>query len=222
MIIGILASGTGSNAQAILERINSGALQAEVGIIITNRAQAKVLEKAERFHIPSLVVERNSYPSRVSYDEALVAALKEKGCTAVILAGYMLVVGPGFLEAFPQRVLNIHPALLPAFPGTEGIKNAYYYGVKITGPSVHFVDEQLDSGPLIIQGALPVRQDESMEELAVRIHQVEHRIFPMAVQWLAEERLTISGRTVHLKPGSRALIPSPPETLIWPPLEEGF
>lgn len=222
MRIGILASGFGGNAQAIFDRMRSGILKVDVGIVISNRPNARVLERAANFNIPAVVVERKEHPDRQAYDAALIRLLQEKGCEAIILAGYMLVLGKAFLEAFPNRILNIHPSLLPSFPGTEGADNALKYGTKLTGASVHFVEEEIDTGPLVIQAAVPIMQEDTVEILKKRIHAVEHRIFPMAVQWLAEGRLTIEGRMVRLAPGNRAIIPPDPNTLIWPPLEEGF
>lgn len=222
MRIGILASGFGGNAQAIFERIAAGILQVEVEIVISNRPGARVLERAANFGIPAVVVERSSHPDRAAHDAALVKVLQEYNCEAVILAGYMLVVGKSFLEAFPNRILNIHPSLLPSFPGTQGSEGALNYGVKLTGASVHFVEEGVDMGPLIIQGAVPLMDNDTLDSLKKRIHSVEHRIFPMAVQWLAENRLSITGRKVNLAPGRRPAIPAEPNMFIWPPLEEGF
>ena len=142
---------------------------------------------------------------------------------ALALAGYMRLVTPAFLDAFPDRVLNIHPALLPSFPGVHGTADAHAWGVRLTGCTVHFVSPEMDCGPIIVQACLPVMQDESEDELQHRIHALEHRVYPQALQWLAENRLEIRGRRVFLKPapaGRTAEVPA--NVLVWPALEEGF
>lgn len=222
MKIGILASGVGSNAQAIIGKIKEGALKADVGIVLSNRSGARVLEMAAGEGIPHAAIERKDYQSRAEHDAAMAAILQERGCEVIVLAGYMLVLGRKFLETFPNRVINIHPALLPSFPGTEGAANAQKYGVKITGVSVHFVEEEIDSGPLIIQAALPCKTDEPLEALKQRIHALEHRIYPQALQWLAEGRISLNGRHVVLAPAAKKLAQPSPESLVWPPLEAGF
>lgn len=222
MKIGILASGAGSNAQAIIERIASGALKASIEIIISNRAEANVLKRAEAAGIKNLAVERKNYPNRTVYDSALVDILKVHNCEVIVLAGYMLVLSKGFLDAFPGKVVNIHPALLPSFPGTAGAENAINHGVKITGCTVHFVEEEIDNGPIIIQAALPVKAGEGLESLKQRIHVLEHRIYPQALQWIAEDRLVLEGRKIRLKPGNAPLAPEEMGWIVWPPLEKGF
>lgn len=222
MKIGILASGTGSNAQAIIERIASGVLTASIGVVISNRPEAQVLERARKAGLKAQVVERAKYATRIEYDIALISVLKENGCELVVLAGYMLVLSNVFLDAFPGRVINIHPSLLPSFPGTAGALNALTYGVKITGCSVHFVDEEIDTGPLIIQAAVPLRIGEDLDSLKQRIHMAEHRIYAQALQWFVEGRLSTQGRLVSLAPGKRPLARAEPDLLVSPPLEEGF
>lgn len=222
MKIGILASGTGSNAQAIIERIASGALTASIGVIISNRPNAQVLERAKKAGLPARLIERSQHPNRLAYDAALVSALQEHDCQLIVLAGYMLVLSKVFLDAFPGKVVNIHPSLLPSFPGTAGALNAMTYGVKVTGCSVHFVDEDIDTGPLIIQAAVPLRAGEDLDSLKQRIHRAEHRIYPQALQWFVEGRLSVAGRQVSLALGSRPLAKTEPDLLISPPLEEGF
>lgn len=220
MKIGVLASGAGTNLQAIIDRVESGILDASIEIVLTNRPEAAAVERARRHGIPGQVIERSSFATRKEYDAALVEILKEKGCEAIVLAGYMLVLGKAFISAFPMRILNIHPALLPSFPGTDGVANSLAYGVKLTGPTVHFVAEEVDSGPIVIQAALPAEGDVSA--LRHSIHALEHRIFPQAIQWLAEGRLTVEGRQVHLASSSRKQIRPDGNWLVWPPLEEGF
>lgn len=220
MKIGVLASGAGSNLQAIIDRAAAGILDVSIEVVLTNRPEAAALERARRHGIPSQVVERKSFPGRKEYDAALVQILQDKGCEVIVLAGYMLVLSKVFIDAFPMRILNIHPALLPSFPGTDGVANALAYGVKITGPTVHFVAEEVDSGPIIIQAALPAQGD--APSLRQSIHALEHRIFPQAIQWMAEGRLTVDGRQVLLAPGTRKHAGTDAGWLVWPPLEEGF
>lgn len=222
MKLAIMASGVGGNAQAIIEKAQAGLLNAEITLVLSNRPEAPVLQKAAKAGVPSCVVERKKYESRNAYDRALIDELKKSGCDTVALAGYMLLLGREFLEAFPNRVINIHPSLLPAFPGTDGAASALNYGVKIGGPSVHFVSEEMDMGPLVIQCAIPVMAGESLQELKARIHEMEHRIYPQALQWLAEGRLSIQGRTVYLAPSQNKRQKPDGDWFIWPPLEEGF
>lgn len=222
MKIGILASGAGSNAQAIIDRIASGALKASVEVVISNRSEARVLERARAAGIKSISVERTHYPNRAAFDRALVDILRAHDCELIVLAGYMLVLGEHFLEAFPGRVVNIHPSLLPSFPGTAGASNAQNYGVKITGCTVHFVEEAVDSGPIIIQAAVPVPDDEDLESLKQRIHVLEHRIYPQALQWLVEDRISVQDRCTILAPAAKKLAQQDTGWLVWPPLEEGF
>lgn len=222
MRIAILASGTGSNCQAIIDKIKSGALDASIELLISNNPRAEVLKKAEKADIPHRVIEKKNFPDRAAYDSALVDALVRTRCELVVLAGYMLLVGGDFFEVFRDRMINLHPSLLPAFPGAEGIAGAVNYGVKITGASVHFVEEEVDSGPLIVQAAVPVNEREPLDALKHRIHAMEHRILPQAVQWFAEGRISREGRMVHLAPGNRKQIRPDGAWFVWPPLEEGF
>ena len=220
--IAILASGVGSNAQAIIDKINAGVLDAEISIIVSNKPDAPVLEKARMAGLPHDIVNNRAFPDRSSFDHALVDVVAKAGCDYVVLAGYMLLLTPYFLNSFSGNVINIHPALLPAFPGTAGAKSALEYGVKISGPSVHFVEEQVDSGPLIIQGAVPVIAGEPLANLQKRIHEMEHRIYPQAIQWLAEGRISRQGRTVLLADSPKKKVVPQDNWLVWPPLEEGF
>lgn len=221
MKIGILASGSGTNAQAIFDRIREGSLKADVAVLASDNPRAKALERAARENIPTEVVERGKFASREAFDDALCDVLLKAGCELVVLAGYMLIVGDRFFNEFPDRIINLHPALLPSFPGLHGIRDAVRYGVKLTGASAHFVEREVDAGPLIIQAALPVRENEAEEQLAERIHRIEHRILPQAIQWFAEGRLAIAGRKVSLAPAPRRQL-QVPGYLVWPQLEEGF
>ncbi len=222
--LGVLLSGSGSNLQAILDRIAQGSLEAEVCLVLSNNEQAYGLTRARDADVPWQVIKAGDFQQRREHDQALVQALQAKGVQVVLLAGYMRLVSKEFVQAFPRGILNIHPAVLPAFKGLQAQKQAADYGVKLSGASVHFVDEYLDHGPLIIQGCLPVHQGQDAADLADRILQLEHRIYPQAVQWLAENRLTIAGRHVYLQDASRpgADIEQLGACLINPGLEQGF
>ena len=220
--LGILASGSGTNAQAMIDAVEAGRLDADIRIIIANRPHAAVLGRAERHGIPHKCIDHTKFSDRDSFDRSVTEALVAAGVDTVALAGYMRLVTPAFLESFPGRVLNIHPAILPAFPGTHGARDAWNYGVKFSGCTVHVVNSVMDGGPIIVQAILPVRQEEDDEQLLERIHVFEHRIYVQALQWLAEGRLHLEGRRMLLSPSPRPLAPQPDKALIWPPLEAGF
>ena len=220
--IAILASGSGSNAQAIVDKAAAGVLDVNVCCIICNRPGAGVIKRAAKAGIACVVLDHKAYPDRKSYDRAVVQHLQEHGVELVVLAGYMRLLTPVFLEAFAGRVINIHPALLPSFPGVHGGADALNYGVKVSGCTVHFVEEKVDSGPVLIQAVVPVNAGESEDDLMNRIHVMEHRIYPQAIQWLAQGRIDVQGRQVHLKPGSSLRAPHDGDWLVWPPLEQGF
>lgn len=194
--IGVLASGSGSNLQAIIDEAAYGQIPVEVVMVISDKPDAYALSRAEKAGIMTGVVLPADYPSREAYDEQVVKLLKLAGAEAVALAGYLRIVTPVLLNAFPQRVLNIHPALLPSFPGLHGQRQAFEYGVKVAGCTVHFVDEGLDSGPIILQAPVPVLDTDDEETLTARILEQEHIIFPLALKLLAEGKLTIDGRRV--------------------------
>ncbi len=197
--LGILVSGSGTNMEAIAVECEEGRLPAEVVVVISNRPDAFALKRAEKHGIKGVFLDPSSYSSREDYDRALVGILREHRVDLVVLAGYMLLVGKVVLDSFPKRVMNIHPALLPSFPGTSGIDDALDYGVKVTGVTVHFVDEGLDTGPIILQEAVAIREDDDRESLAERIHQVEHKLYPRAIRYFAEGRLSLEGRRVRIR-----------------------
>lgn len=197
--LGVLASGRGSNLQAILDNIDSGSLDARVVVVISDNADAMALEKARRQSIPAVHIEPSDFASKVEYEKRVVAVLKEYRTDLVILAGYMRIVGRVLLDAYSQRILNIHPSLLPSFPGLEAQKQALEYGVKVSGCTVHFVDRGMDTGPIIIQAAVPVLEGDTVESLSTRILAEEHRIYSQAIQWYAEGRLRIEGRRVVIE-----------------------
>jgi len=197
--LGVLVSGNGTNLQAIIDRIESGALLASVACVISNRADAYALERARKYGIPAIHLNHKEFTNREAYDSALVAALREHGVELVILAGFMRILTPTIIDAFSNRIMNIHPALLPAFPGLDAQKQAIEYGVKVSGCTVHFVDAGCDTGPIIIQSVVPVLEGDTEESLSQRIHKEEHRIYPEAIQLFAEGRLKVEGRRVLVK-----------------------
>ncbi len=226
--IAIIASGSGSNAQAIFNKITEGILDAQVRLVICNRPGAKVLERAKSYDIPVLELDHTIYTCREDFDTVLVEALKACGAELVVLAGYMRLITPVLLNAFPSKIINIHPALLPSFAGVHGARDACAWGVKISGCTVHFVDEEVDHGAVIAQAAIPALAGETPSQLQERIHSVEHRIFPQVIQWFAENRIVVNDRTVHVDQEAAVLasasqdMTSQAACFFWPPLEKGF
>jgi phosphoribosylglycinamide formyltransferase-1 len=198
--IGVLASGSGSNLQAIFDRIESGNLPVEVACVISNNAAAYALERAKRHDVPALHIDHRVFAGREEYDAALVETLQKYGAELVVLAGFMRIITTVLLDAFPMSIMNIHPALLPAFPGLHAQRQAMDYGVKVSGCTVHFVDTGTDTGPVIIQAAVPVLEGESEDTLSQRIQAEEHRIYPEAIRLFAEGRLRVEGRRVIVTP----------------------
>jgi phosphoribosylglycinamide formyltransferase-1 len=195
MNLGILLSGRGSNFEAIANNIDGGRLAAKISIVISNRADAGGIESARRRGLKALVIPSKGR-EREAHDREVVAALREAGVELVILAGYMRLLSPWFIQQFPQRILNIHPALLPAFPGLDAQKQAFDYGAQISGCSVHFVDEHLDHGPIIVQRAVPVLPDDDEHTLAARILEQEHQAYTDAIRIVIEGNYEIVGRRV--------------------------
>lgn len=189
--LGVLISGTGTNLGAILDAIASGELDARVRLVVSNKEDAKGLLRAQDAGVPTLVVPHKGFATRELFDAALVDALRQAEVAVVVLAGFMRVVTPVLLGAFPDRVVNIHPALLPAFPGVDAQSQALEYGVKLTGCTVHFVDAGVDTGPIIAQEAVPILEGDTREDLARRLLAREHALLVHALTLLAEGRITI-------------------------------
>lgn len=202
--LGVLVSGSGSNLQAIIDNIEAGRLDARIKIVISNVPGVYALERARKHGLPTMVISHKDYKSREDFDQRLVEILKDYGVELVILAGFMRLVTPVLLRAFPMRVMNIHPALLPAFPGTHVWQTQIDYGVKFAGCTVHFVDEGTDTGPIIIQAVVPVYDDDTAETLNARILKQEHKIYSRAIQLFAEGRLEVVGRRVIVRGVPRA------------------
>jgi phosphoribosylglycinamide formyltransferase-1 len=193
--IGILISGRGSNFQAIADRIKAGSLDAEIATVISNLPEARGLEIARERGVPALCLASKGV-AREEYDRQLAAELKRQSVDLVCLAGFMRLLGAGFIREFPLRVMNIHPSLLPAFPGLDAQEQALKHGVKVSGCTVHFVDELLDAGPIILQAAVPVLNDDTVESLSARILEQEHRIYSEAIGIILSGRWRIEGRRV--------------------------
>lgn len=196
LTLGVLLSGSGTNLQSILDTIAAGRLTACVAVVVSDRAQAGGLDRARTRGIPAVVVSPGDFPNRDAFDARVVEVLRAHGVDLIVLAGFMRLVTRVVLDAFPERVLNIHPALLPAFPGLHAERQALAHGVRITGVTVHFVDEQTDHGPILAQAAVPVLPDDTEETLHARIQRQEHRLYPLAIQLIAEGRVRIEGRRV--------------------------
>jgi len=199
MRLGVLISGRGSNFEAISNNINRFKLDAEIAVVISNRPSAPGLEIARQHGLPLRAIP-SAGMERETYDRLLIDELKTHEMDLVCLAGFMRLLSAQFIQSFPQRVLNIHPSLLPAFPGLDAVRQALDYGTKITGCTVHFVDEFLDSGPTIIQAAVPVLDDDTVDTLSARVLAQEHLIYSKAIQYIVDGRVTIEGRRVRIKP----------------------
>ena len=194
--IAVLISGRGSNLQALIDAIAGGALRAEIRLVIANRADAPGLARARSAGLDTRIVPHGQYADRVAYDRALADAIGPLDIRFVCLAGFMRLLGPAFCDAFPRRVLNIHPSLLPAFPGVHAPRQALAHGVKVSGATVHLVTPELDAGPIVAQAAVPVLDDDTEERLAERILGVEHAIYPAAIERLVYEPWRVEGRRV--------------------------
>ena len=200
--LGVLVSGNGTNLQAILDACRSPEYPAEVKVVISNKPDVYALERARNHRISSHVIPHQNFASRETFESEIADVLEKAGVDLLILAGFMRILSPSFVRRYPNRILNIHPALLPAFPGTYGIEEAWDYGVKITGVTVHFVDEGTDTGPIVLQEAVSIEEKETLESLREKVHSVEHRLFPKAIRLYAEGRLKVDGRKVLLSKDS--------------------
>ena len=209
--VGALVSGAGTNLQAIIDRAAAGRLDCDLRIVISNRPEAEGLRRAARAGIATRVIDHRDFAAREDFDRAVVEVLREARVELVALAGFDRLITPVFLDAFPLRIMNIHPALLPAFKGLNAQRQAIEYGVRVAGASVHLVDQETDHGPLIVPGAVPVAPDDTAETLRDRILAVEHEIYPLAIQLFAEGRLRVDGRRVVVT-GPRPPLPPP---LVW-------
>ncbi len=205
----MLVSGRGSNLQSIIDAIGRGSLSARIAVVISNRAGVQGLERARTAGIETLVISHKEFSSRDEYDARLARELKQRGVALVCLAGFMRLVGPRLLEAFPNAILNIHPSLLPSFPGLEAQRQALEHGVRISGATVHLVTGELDGGPIVAQGAVPVLDSDTEHTLADRILVEEHRIYPLAIQLILDGNWNLLGRRVVTRDADAIVEPAP-------------
>ena len=206
--LGILVSGSGSNLQSIIDHIESGKLDAVIKVVISNSPEAYAGERCRRHSIPFVVIDHRDFPLRDAFDQQMIDVLQSRGVELVVMAGFMRILTARFLSSFPMRIMNIHPALLPAFPGLHVQRKAVEYGVRFSGCTVHFADDGVDTGPIIIQAVVPVYEDDDEDSLAQRILKEEHKIYPQAIQWYVEGRLEVKGRKVYLR-GAEVLMNTP-------------
>jgi len=198
--LAVLCSGAGTNLHAILTAIRRGRLRAQVVLVAGDRPAAAALGRARQAGVPTAVLLPTTFPSRAAYDAALARLLQRYRADWVILAGFMRILTPGFVRRFPRRILNVHPALLPAFRGAHAVRDALAYGVTVTGVTIHLVDAAVDHGPVIAQAVVPVRPGDTEATLVARVHRVEHQLYPQAIQWAVSGRLRVRGRRVDLTP----------------------
>ena len=208
--IAVLASGRGSNFEAIARAVLSGKIEAEVAVLIVDRKNIGAIERAEKLGINWIFVDPTGFPSREEYDSKIVAILKYLRVDLVCLAGYKKIVSAPFVDAFPGRIMNIHPTLLPSSPGLRPHEKTLKYGVNISGATVHFVDKGVDTGPIIVQAAVPVSPNDTPETLSERILKYEHRIYPQAVKWFVDGRIEVLGRRVIVKGADYSSLPVVP------------
>jgi len=200
--LGVLVSGSGTNLQAILDEGAAGRLPAEVAVVISNRGDAFGLQRARDAGVPAVHIDPKAYAGAAAYNHALRETLGAHAVDYVVMAGYMRLLGAEVLDAYPMRVLNLHPALLPSFVGARAISDAFQHGVKVTGVTVHFANEVFDEGPIIMQEAVRIEEDDTVDSLEARIHAVEHRLYPAAIKAVAEGRIVVEGRRVRVLPSA--------------------
>lgn len=198
MNIAVFCSGNGTNLQAIIDSVRSGYIPARIALVVSDNKDAFALVRAKDAGIETLVLDPKKYKGREAFDKAVIDGLRAKKVGLVVLAGFMRLLSGHFVKEYKDKIVNIHPALLPSFTGTHGIKDALEYGVKVTGPTVHFVDEKLDHGPIILQRAIEVRDDDTEETLLGRVHAEEHKLYPQAIKLFVEGKLKVEGRRVRI------------------------
>lgn len=194
--IAVFASGSGSNFQAIVDAVQRGELDVEIALLVCDKPQAKVVERADVVGIAAFTFRPKEYPSREAYETEIVRVLEEHEIDLVVLAGYMRLITSVLLEPYEGRIINIHPSLLPAFPGVDGIGDAFRYGVRVTGVTVHYVDGGMDTGPIIAQQPVTIEPQDTLDTLAQKIHAVEHQLYPQVIRWISEGRVRLDGRVV--------------------------
>ncbi|MBU4343379.1 MAG: phosphoribosylglycinamide formyltransferase [Candidatus Omnitrophica bacterium] len=198
MNIAVFCSGSGTNLQAIIDAHKRGDIKADLKLVVSDVPACLALERAKKAGIKTLIVERKDFKSKEDFEAEIIKNLNKEKIDLIVLAGYMRLISTDFVNQYKNKILNIHPALLPSFKGTHGIKDAFEYGVKVTGPTVHFVTQDMDAGPIILQGAIKVTEDDTEESLAQAIHKEEHKLYPRAIQLFVEGKIKIEGRKVRI------------------------
>lgn len=198
--LGVLISGSGTNLQAIIDASNDRRLDADVVVVVSNQEAAYGLERARKVDIPAVWIDRTAYDTVAAYNRAILKVLQEHEVDVVVMAGYMRLLGNEVLDAYPNHVLNIHPSLLPSFAGANGIRDAFEYGVRVTGVTVHLANERFDEGAIIAQRPVLIEPEDTLATLEAKIHAVEHELYPAAIQLFAEGRLSTDGERVHILP----------------------
>lgn len=196
MNIAVFASGRGSNFSAIVRAVKKGIINANLSLLVCDNPQAGVLGKAARAGVKIALIKRKDFATKEEFEAKIIEALKREKIDLIVLAGFMRILGSEIIRAYKNRIINIHPALLPSFKGAHAIKDAFLYGVKVTGVTVHFVDEEIDGGPIILQEAISIKKEDTLESLENRIHKIEHKILPFAIRLFIEGRLRVEGRKV--------------------------
>lgn len=197
--LAVLCSGQGTNLQALLNASRAGRLGASVALVISDRPGAYALTRARRARVEAHVIDRAAYPDKAAFERAMIARIDARGIRLICLAGFMRLLSPVFVRHYPRRILNIHPALLPAFPGAHAVRDALAWGAKVTGVTVHLVDEEVDHGPIVLQEAVRIMPGDTEAKLLARVHRVEHQLYPQAVRLVLAGRMQVSGRTVRTR-----------------------
>ena len=198
MNIAVFASGRGTNFAAIIRAVKKGKIKANLSLLVCDNPLAGALGKARRAGIKIALVKREDFPKKIDFENKIIEHLENEKIDLIVLAGYMRLVSTELVARYKGRMINIHPALLPSFKGTQGIKDAFDYGVKVTGVTVHFVDEEMDHGPIILQAAVKIEEDDTLESLEAKVHKIEHKLYPEAVGLFVEGRLSLEGRKVKI------------------------
>jgi len=199
MNIAVFASGRGTNFSAIARAVKKGKIPANLSLLVCDNPKAAVIGKAKRAGVEVFLIQRSDFTSKRDFEDRIIQRLQEAGIDLIVLAGFMRMLSPEFVQRFKFKILNIHPALLPSFKGAEGMQDAFEYGVKVAGVTVHFVDEEMDHGPIILQAPVKIDEQETRESFEARIHKIEHKIYPQAVRLFVEGRLKIEGRKVIIQ-----------------------
>jgi phosphoribosylglycinamide formyltransferase-1 len=198
MNIAVFASGRGTNFSAIVRAKKSGRIPGEISLLVCDNPKAPVIAKAKRAGVEVFLIKQGDFANKRDFEDRIIQRLEEENIGLIVLAGFMRMLSLEFVQRFKLKILNIHPALLPSFKGTQGIEDAFNYGAKVTGVTVHFVDEQMDHGPIILQAAVKIKEDDTLESLEARIHQIEHKLYPEAVRLFVEGKLRVEGRRVRI------------------------